>query len=164
MKIGIVSDSHGKTRRLERAVRMLVERGAAAIVHCGDLEGSESLTVLGDAGAAAYAVAGNMDRHSPHLADAAAGAGVTFGWRTVEVELGDGRLLTATHGDDDRLLAELLAGEQFAFVCCGHTHQRRLTRLGAVTVINPGAIHRANPHSAAMLDTDTGDVTFMDGF
>lgn len=162
MKIGLVSDTHGNARRLARALAMLLEHGAEVIVHCGDIGSDECVRLLGSAGVPAWAVAGNMDRHLPHLAATAAGAGVTFHARTIEVPLPDGRYLVAVHGHDDGLMEELLAGRQSAYVCHGHSHRRRDARLGTTRVINPGALHRAHPPSAALLDTGMDEVVFLD--
>lgn len=162
MKIGIISDSHGKTARLQRAVDMLVARGAEAIVHCGDLGGEEALHSLGRSGRRAYAVGGNTDKHMQQLVRAAADAGVQFHYEVIEVPLGDGRLLIATHGHDEELVNELLAGGQFPYVCVGHTHRRRDERAGNVRLINPGALHRAVPHTVALLDVATDKLEFID--
>ncbi|MFW6154004.1 MAG: metallophosphoesterase family protein [Planctomycetota bacterium] len=162
MNIGLVSDSHGQAGRLGRAVGELVERGAEAIVHCGDLGSLRCVRALGAAGVPTWATAGNMDRHVAHLAGVAAHSGVTFGRRSAELDLGDGRYLVAVHGHDEDLLAELIGGGQFAYVCHGHTHRRRDDHVGAVHVINPGAVQRAVPHSAALLDTQTDTVTFLE--
>jgi len=164
MKIGLVSDSHGKADRLRRALELLVERGAEVVVHCGDLGNSDCVRALGAAGVPAYAVAGNMDRPLPALASVAAGSGVTFGARSVEIPLADGRHLIATHGHDGRFVDEVVAGQQFAYLCHGHTHQRRDVRIGQMRVVNPGAIHHGDPHSAALLDTETDSVEFVSGF
>jgi len=164
MKIALVSDSHGKADRLGRAIGMLIDKGAEVVVHCGDLGGADCLRVLGAAGVPAYAVAGNMDRHVPHLAEVAASCGVTFGARSVEVDLGNGRLLIATHGHDERLVGEVCARRQYAYLCHGHTHVRCNTRVGSMQVVNPGAVHRGRPRSAALLDSETGQVEFISGF
>jgi len=37
MRIGILSDSHDQRQRTARAVALLVDQGAEALVHCGDL-------------------------------------------------------------------------------------------------------------------------------
>ena len=37
MRIGILSDTHDQVRRTRFAVAMLVESGAEALIHCGDL-------------------------------------------------------------------------------------------------------------------------------
>jgi len=165
MNIGIVSDSHGKAKRLGRALTALEGRGADVVVHCGDVGSADCIRALGQSGLKAYAVAGNMDRDPERLAAVAAGEGVEFQWRTVEVSLGDGRFLVATHGHDSGLLAELLAGGQFPYVCHGHTHQRRDDRVGPVRVINPGALVHADPAaSLALLDTEADTVSFIEEF
>ncbi|MBS3733422.1 MAG: metallophosphoesterase family protein [Phycisphaerae bacterium] len=168
MRVALVSDSHGDVRRLRRALDALVARGAEAVVHCGDVGSVECVAALGDAAPTALAVAGNMDRRVDQLAAAAERAGVTFSTRHVELDIGGGAEtpsgLVATHGDDARLLAELIRGEQFAYVCHGHTHRRRDERFGAVRVINPGALRHPRGGSgpgAALLDTDAGAVNWV---
>ena len=161
MRIGIVSDSHGKTRRLRAALRLLAERDVDAVVHCGDVVSVECVEALGAFGRPAYVVLGNMDRRGQRLHDAAERAGVNFAWEVIEVPLGRRQYLVATHGDDPSVLAGLVAGEQFPYVCHGHTHRVRNERLGAVRVINPGALcHPRGHHPAtvAVLDTEADSV------
>ncbi len=158
MKIGILSDSHGRTRRLRAAVSALQERGATVIVHCGDVTDTKALHILADTGAEVYVVAGNMDKKLSALETAAAACGVHFASEVIEVPLGNGRFLVATHGHDEKVLGELIADEQFPYVCCGHTHCPADQRHGKTRVINPGALchpHRPFPPTAAVLDTET---------
>ncbi|MDY6914256.1 MAG: YfcE family phosphodiesterase [Planctomycetota bacterium] len=165
MKIGIVSDSHGKTDRLRRAVELFASRGVEAIVHCGDILSAECIELLGDATVSAYVVVGNMDRHVDSLAATAKKRGVHFGWETIELPLANGEYLIATHGHDDKLLNELIAGGQFPYVCFGHTHRPGDKRLGRVRVINPGALrHPRRPHrpTVAVLDTDTDTLDLIE--
>jgi len=162
MKIGIVSDTHGKTRRLKRALKALVKRQAEAIVHCGDVLDEEHVALLGEYSLPTYLVAGNMDRHlTGRLAQAAAEAGVVFAEDVLIVPLGDGRKLAVIHGNREELLAELLHGGRFAYLCHGHTHRRRDERIGATRVLNPGALH--HPHGTSrrtvlLLDTSADTV------
>jgi len=165
MRIGIVSDTHGRTDRLRAALEALSARGAAAVVHCGDVGSAACLELLGASGLAAYAVAGNMDRHPEQLAEAARPAGVTFDRDVIELPLGDGWSLAATHGDDRSLLTELVAGGAHRYVCHGHTHSRRDETFGPCRLINPGALRspKEPPRpSAALLDTDADTVEFLD--
>ena len=155
MKIGIVSDSHGRTSRLRAAMAIFASHGVEAIVHCGDVGNPACIEQLAAAEADAYVVAGNMDRRVEDLAALAESLGVRFAWEVIEVPLGDGRCLVATHGHDVRVLGELVMDQQFPYVCHGHTHRRRDERHGKVRVINPGALHAAAVPSVAVLDTDT---------
>jgi len=177
MMVGIVSDSHGKAERLAAALAVLTAHGVQTIVHCGDVGTTECMELLGRAPAPVHAVAGNMDGHLKRLARAAAEHGVDFAPHTVEVHLGDGQYLIATHGHAEDELATLIDGGQFPYVCCGHSHRQRDERIGNVRVINPGALHhpKGEPLSrrsaegtkteshptVAVLDTDTDTLTFL---
>ena len=166
MKAGIVSDSHGHVEPLSRAIELLAARGAEAIVHCGDLGSVASLAPLADAPVHAYAVGGNTD--GPCLAGlmhAAAAAGVTFSPQTVEVPLGDGRLLVAVHGHNEPLLEELVLGGQFPYVIHGHTHRCADQTFGSVRVICPGSLaHPRGPKypTVAILDTESDTLRFIE--
>jgi predicted phosphodiesterase len=46
-------------------------------------------------------------------------------------------------------------------VCYGHTHKAEFHRVGKTLVLNPGALHRATPHSLAVVDLDTLDVVIV---
>jgi len=165
MKIGIVSDSHGKVRRLQAALDALAARGAQAVVHCGDVGGVECINALSGAGMDAYLVAGNMDGDIRRLQRAALAGGVKFSSEVIEVPLGDGRHLLAAHGHDEQVLGELIAGGQFPYVCCGHTHRFSDDRHRDVRVINPGALlHPKDTRrpTAALLDTETDTVERID--
>jgi uncharacterized protein len=164
MIIGILSDTHGRDARLKAALEILRQRGAQAVVHCGDIGTFECLEILGQCGIAAYAVAGNVDAHLPNLEAQALKAGVTFSSEVVEVPLSKGQYLVATHGHDEAILSELLVGQQFPYVCHGHTHKTRDERIGSVRVINPGALFNCrgpNYHTVALLDTQTDELEFL---
>jgi putative phosphoesterase len=155
MKIGIVSDSHGDTAKLCRALKIFETHDVGAIVHCGDVGGADCVEALASAGPDVYVVAGNMDRRVDELASVAEKLAVRFSWEVIEVPLGDGRSLVATHGSDERVLGELVHDRQFPYVCHGHTHRTRDDRLEGVRVINPGALRHAKVHTVAVLDTET---------
>ena len=165
MRIGIVSDTHGKSKRLAKALELFAARGAEAVVHCGDIVSADDVAMLGGFAGAAYLVAGNMDRHAlGSLAGAAEKVGVTFAADFLAVPLGDGRHLAVTHGNLEELLDELIRGGQYAYVCHGHSHHRRDERFGPTRVINPGALyHPRDRHgeSVCLLDTRADTVEFI---
>ncbi len=160
MKIGIVSDCHGRAKKLRAALEILAGRGVQTVVHCGDVMTVECIEMLGACGVPAYAVVGNMDRRVSRLEAAAERCGVSFAWEVLEVPIGPERFLVVTHGHDEDVLETLVAGRQFPYVCHGHSHCRRDERIGPVRVINPGALyHPKAPHTptVAVLDTQ-GDT------
>jgi uncharacterized protein len=165
MIVAIFSDSHGHADRLDRAITQAIASGARTLVHCGDVGSTECIRLLGEAPTPAYLVAGNMDRFHWHLGDAAYHAAVNYSPKSIEVPLGDGRYLVATHSHNERLLDSLIVGGQFPYVVHGHSHEQRDERIGDVRVINPGALHHPRgPHSYSyvLLDTTTDTLQFIE--
>jgi len=158
MKIGIVSDTHGKAARLENALDVFEKRQVDAVVHCGDIGSVECLEVLASSKAPVYAVSGNIDRDTPTLEQAAKEMGIHFSWEVIELPVDGQRHLAATHGHDRNILRELVAEGQFAYVCHGHTHRFENKLIGEVRVINPGALYHTWPHTVAVLDSETDTV------
>lgn len=161
MKIGIVSDSHGKVDRLRRALEELARREAERIVHCGDIGSAGCLDVLAGCGVESYAVAGNLDRAPDDLAERARRLGVHFSTDTILVPLGGGDYLAATHGNNAAALTQLITSGRYRYVCHGHTHRQRDERLGEVHVINPGALYHTPCPTVALLETASGAVEFI---
>ena len=161
MKVGIVSDSHGKADRLRRALEELIRRGAEKVVHCGDVGSADCVEVLAGCGVEAYAVAGNMDRRPEELAQRARQLGVHFSLDTILVPIGEGDYLAATHGNDAAALSQLITAGRYRYVCHGHTHRRRDERCRGVHVINPGALHHTHSPTVALLETSSGTVEFV---
>ncbi|MCE5327557.1 MAG: metallophosphatase family protein [Planctomycetaceae bacterium] len=163
MKIGIVSDSHGKSVRLRRAMEIFIAADADAVVHCGDICSLDDVELLamGPSGRPQpHLVAGNMDRNRPALLAAARHWNVRYHDEVIEVPIGEGEYLAAVHGHIPSLLSDLIDDEQFPYVCHGHTHDTRDERVGITRVINPGALYDARPLTVAILDTDTDELTF----
>ncbi|MCP4378371.1 MAG: YfcE family phosphodiesterase [bacterium] len=165
MLIGLLSDSHADTSRLENAVAILARQGAEAVVHCGDIEAVEHVEILAQSGVPAYLVAGNMDRHPAKLSKLAEDCGVNFAPDFLEVPLGDDQYLIALHGHNEQLLMELVQGGQFPYICHGHTHRTADNSYGPVRVICPGAL--SNPRSpkfptVVILDTNANTLRFLE--
>jgi predicted phosphodiesterase len=62
------------------------------------------------------------------------------------------------HGDDSRLLYDLEHSGDYDFVFHGHTHVAAERQTGPTRVVNPGALHRANPKTLAVLDLATRKI------
>ena len=156
MQIGILSDTHSRYATVENALRLLQVRKINVVLHCGDIDDSETVWLF--QGFTVHFVFGNCDRMEAHaIRQAVHGIGETLhdGYGAVELE---GVKIAFTHGDDGRLLRDLEASGAFDFIFYGHTHKAEEHRSGPTRVINPGALHRANPKTFVVLDLATRDV------
>jgi len=166
MIIGLLSDSHGNTGMLKSALDTLIDYKTDAIVHCGDICDISSLRLLADTKVPVWLVAGNMDSHILHKLELySQGTNVTFEHHTAEILLENGEHLIATHGDNELLMEELIAGEKFPYICQGHTHKAFDTQYGSTRLICPGAISGPrfpNFPTAAVLNTALDKIDFYD--
>ena len=143
MRIGLISDTHGLLRA--EAVERL--RGAAHIVHAGDIGAPEILASL-CALAPLTAVRGNNDR-APWARAVR---------ETEAVRIGEVRLYVVHD------LAELTidpAAEGFRVVVSGHSHRPRIDERGGVLYVNPGSAGPRRfrlPVAIARLEIDGGTV------
>jgi putative phosphoesterase len=158
MRLGILSDTHDELARTRRAVALLRAEGADALVHCGDLTGPE--VVAACAGLPCTFVFGNNDADNvPHLRRAMAEAGaVCLGWGGA-VTLA-GKRVAVVHGHLHTDVRRLLAARP-DYLLSGHSHTPGDRRDGPTRRINPGALHRADALTVALLDLKTDEVRFL---
>jgi putative phosphoesterase len=146
-RLGILSDSHRRRERTARAVELLRSEGAEILIHLGDLEDPALLEEL--IGGEAHVVPGNMD-DAGELAAVARSFGIGCPGLSGEIEVA-GKRIAFTHGHRISELDRLLASKP-DYLLHGHTHLARDERIGGTRIVNPGALHRAVPHSVALLD------------
>ena len=158
MRLGILSDTHDELVRTRHAVHMLRDAGAEALVHCGDLASPPIVEAL--AALPAWFVFGNHDADTvPALQRAAAEFGpVCLGWGGV-VAVG-GRRGGVAHGHMTTDVRRVLA-EQPEFLLSGHSHFASDAVIGSVRRINPGALHRADAFTVAVLEMATGKLQVL---
>lgn len=157
MKIGIISDTHDRIERTEYAVRLLLDEGAEALIHCGDLTGPDVVRVCGVV--PGYFVFGNNDDDLAPLRRTIATVGGVCLDRGGEVTLA-GKRMAVAHGhitSDVRLLA----AKQPDYLFVGHSHHALDRREGRTRRINPGALHRAAEFSVAVLDLASDRLKFL---
>ena len=154
MRIAIVSDTHSRTAHVAKALKLIAERDAEWILHCGDLEDAPTVRLFP---AHTHFVFGNCDADREGIRQAVRDIGATlhepFGHLTLE-----GKTLAFVHGDDHRLLRDLANAGAFDYLFHGHTHVARDEQSSTTRIINPGALHRANPKRFAVLDLKTGKL------
>lgn len=129
MKILVVSDTHGHDENLMRALQR--ELPIDALIHCGDLEGSEGY-IPEAVECPCYFVRGNNDFFSDLP-------------KEEEFTLGNYRILV-THGHlygvsmSTCVLEEEARSRQVQVVMFGHTHYPYLEEMEDLTVLNPGSL------------------------
>jgi putative phosphoesterase len=135
---------------------MLETFGVAAVIHCGDIGSTEVVRLFG--GWPTHFVFGNVDADVVGLDAAIRAAGQTSHGLFGTLDLG-GRKIAFLHGHEATRLRNAIDGDQWDLVCYGHTHVAETHRQGRTLVLNPGAIHRARPHSLAIVDLHALEVT-----
>lgn len=158
MKIGILSDTHGKVETAAAAIEMLRQAGAERLIHCGDVGSPAILDEM--AGSPAAFVWGNTDyerlslqRHAQHLGVECFGEWGELQWA--------GKRIAVLHGDDAELRQRLLSGQEYDYLLHGHTHTRIDQRIGRTRLINPGALYRATTRTVALLDLPIDQLDFI---
>src|SRR5687768_12828382 len=166
VRLGILSDTHGRADACRIAVRTLLDMGAQALAHCGDVGEEPVLDEL--AGHPVWFVWGNNDLDRPRLAQYAADLGLVCLGNLGRFQLG-GKTFALTHGDNAGIIAAIRAaasrgepaGESAApddYLLTGHTHVPHDRRFGGLRWINPGALYRAQPRTVALLDVSADEL------
>ena len=158
MRLGILSDTHDELVRTKVAVQMLRDAGAEALVHCGDLTSPPIVATC--AVLPCWFVFGNNDADSvTALQLAAMESGVVcLGWGSV-IELA-GKRVGVTHGHM-RIDMRRVLGDQPDYLLSGHSHFANDMMDGPVRRINPGALHRADEFTVAVLDLVSGELEWL---
>ncbi len=159
MLIGVLSDTHGRVDTTAIAIKLLRQRGARQLIHCGDVCSTRVLDLM--AGVPAAFVWGNCDYDHHTLQGHAAAMGIACCGTVGRLTL-DGKVVSFLHGDDHRQLQRILGTQDCDYLFLGHSHVRDDQRVGRIHVINPGALHRASVKTVALVDTSTDVVEFLE--
>lgn len=158
MRIGILSDTHGRQHTVAAALRLLDEQGVELLLHCGDIDDAETVRLFG--GRAVHFVFGNCDGQRAALAAAMLEIGATLHDGYGHLELA-GRTIGWTHGDNPRLFRDLENSGAYNYLFYGHTHVAEQHCRGPTLIVNPGALHRAKQKSFAVLDLSTSKLELI---
>ena len=158
MRIGILSDTHNELARTRKAVVLLQDAGVEALIHCGDI--IEPQIVMACAVLPFWFVFGNNDSDSvPELQKAATQSGANCLEWSGTVELA-GKRIGVTHGHMSAVVRRLLS-ENPDYLLTGHSHIASDSTVGSVRRINPGALHRADEFTVAVLNLQTDKLLFL---
>jgi len=144
MKICIVSDSHDNRFLLAAAVKDAKERGAEAVLHCGDVVAPTTLRILNPIGLPVHVIHGNNTGDLYNLAALAHDpeSVVHYYGQDAGIELCGRRIFLVHYPHYARALCT--TGE-WDMVCCGHDHRSEISMIdnikhGQTLFINPGTV------------------------
>jgi putative phosphoesterase len=144
MKICIVSDSHDRADPLAAAVRAAAAQGAAAVIHCGDVIGTQTLRAAMAVGLPLHVIHGNNLGDPVSLSRWARDSGGMLHYHgpDARLELGGRRIFVVHYPEYGHAMA--CTGD-WVLVCCGHSHAAGIEQVanvkGARTwLVNPGTV------------------------
>ena len=144
MKICIVSDSHDRADALAGAVRAAAEQGAKAVIHCGDLIGTQTVRAAMAVGLPMHLIHGNNLGDPVSLSRLARESGglVQYHGPDARLELGGRRIFVVHYPEYGYAMA--CTGD-WDLVCCGHSHvagveQVPNVKAGKTWLVNPGTV------------------------
>jgi putative phosphoesterase len=158
MRIGVVSDTHGKVNPTGEAVTVLRAEGVDLVIHCGDIGSKEVVALFSDW--PTHFVLGNVDQDERELHRAIEELGMKFHGRFGSLELEHVKI-AFLHSDDARRFQETCQSGAWDLVCYGHTHRAEGHYEGRTLVLNPGAIYRASPRTIAIVELPTLEVQHL---
>ncbi len=144
MKICIVSDSHDRADKLALAVREAKEKGAAAVIHCGDLIGAQTLRAAMGLGLPLHIIHGNNlgDPVALHKLSSESGGLIRYHGHDARIELRGRRIFVVHYPEYGYAMG--CTGD-WDLVCCGHSHAAGVEQVanvkgGKTWLVNPGTV------------------------
>ena len=144
MKLCIVSDSHDRSEPLAQAVREGAAEGAAAVVHCGDIIGTQTLGAAMSVGLPVHVIHGNNLGDPVSLGRWARDSGglLQYHGADARLELYGRRIFVVHYPEYGYAMA--CTGD-WDLVCCGHSHVAAIEHVdnvkqGRTWLVNPGTV------------------------
>jgi hypothetical protein len=144
VKICIVSDSHDRSDPLASAVREAAALGAEAVIHCGDLIGTQTLRASMGVGLPLHVIHGNNIGDQVSLSRWAreSKGQLQYHGPDARIELGGRKIFVVHYPEYGYAMA--CTGD-WDLVCCGHSHsagvqQVKNIRGGTTWLVNPGTV------------------------
>jgi putative phosphoesterase len=161
MRLGIVSDTHGNTTTTRQAIELLNALEVDTVLHCGDIGSVAVVDLLARCNWPTHFVLGNTDYDAAELGRAITERHMLFHDQFGDLEFDNCRV-ALLHSHDQRMFDRVKACGDYQLVCYGHTHAKKIEQVGTTLVLNPGALHRANPHSLAIVDLPQLEAQIID--
>jgi putative phosphoesterase len=141
MKICIVSDTHDNRQLLEAAVEQAIDKGAEAILHCGDVVAAGTLSVLHKFNLPVHVIHGNNtgDLYTLNRMASKTDNNLHYYGQDAGIELAGRKIFIVHYPHYARAMAT--TGD-WDLVCCGHDH---VAKADKIKNINGGTCVYANP-------------------
>ena len=144
MRICIVSDSHDRADALTQAVQAAKDEGAQAVIHCGDLIGTQTMRGALATGLTVHLVHGNNIGDQLSLARWVRERNGQFEYHgpDARLELGGKKIFAVHYPEYGYAMA--CTGD-WDLVCCGHSHIAAIEQVpnvkgGKTWLVNPGTV------------------------
>jgi putative phosphoesterase len=144
MKICVVSDSHDRSDPLAAAVREAAALGAEAVIHCGDLIGTQTLRAALGVGLPMHVIHGNNLGDTVSLSRWAreSNGKLAYHGPDARLELGGKKVFVVHYPEYGHAMA--CTGD-WDLVCCGHSHEAEVRQVanvkgGRTWLVNPGTV------------------------
>lgn len=144
MKLCIVSDSHDRSEPLASAVREGAAEGAAAVIHCGDVIGTQTLRAAMSVGLPLHVIHGNNLGDPISLSRWAreSDGQLTYHGADARLDLAGRRVFVVHYPEYGYAMA--CTGD-WDLVCCGHSHVAGIDCIRNVKnettwLVNPGTV------------------------
>ena len=144
MKVCIVSDSHDNRKLLDVAVLDAKNRGAQAVLHCGDVVAPTTLRVLQKYGLPVHVIHGNNTGDLVNTVNLAnePGSVINFYGQDAGIELAGRKIFMVHYPHYARAMG---ATGDWDLVCCGHDHKAEVDYIPNVNnsktvFVNPGTV------------------------
>jgi putative phosphoesterase len=144
VKVCIVSDSHDRADPLAQAVRGAAAEGAVAVIHCGDVIGTQTLRAAMSVGLPMHVIHGNNLGDPVSLSRWARESNglLSYHGPDARLELAGRRIFVVHYPEYGYAMA--CTGD-WDLVCCGHSHVAAVeqvpnVRSGVSWLVNPGTV------------------------
>lgn len=164
MKICILSDSHDHIPLLDHAVAEARQRGAEAVLHCGDVVAPSSLKCLVKHHLPTHVIHGNNSGDLYTLGQLANNPENVISYHGMDagIELGQRKIFLVHYPHYARAMA---ATGDWDLVCCGHSHNATLQEIpnirgGTTLLVNPGTVGGVGGAPATYVIADLDSMSF----
>lgn len=158
MIIAVMSDSHDNIWNLRKALRIIKDKNAGMIIHCGDFIAPFMLKELNEADIPVHGVFGNNDGDQYLLTKFSL---TTFTNIKLHGLIGniDINGFNVGFAHEDIVGEGIAATSKCKLVCYGHSHTHIIKNIGQTILLNPGEIMGKDGYPGfCFVDTDTSEI------